>query len=415
MPTGLREVRTEFYNGSVETASIRLDKYISSIPREAEVFKLDRAVVELAAGRPQVAEKLLREARDSLDYNSQASLAEKAGSMLTDDTHTAYAGEDYEKILVRAMLAISNLMNGGADATAYALQSSDIQEQIIANGGGRGRAESQAGLQARRPGRVSPRRDQRGQPHRLQRGRAKLDEGMQLGARFPLRPLRRRSGHARPPQSAGQRRALCFRPGGPRAVQGRDDRAGVDDFDVRRQHDRQRHRQAEHPAVDRADQGAQGRGLPQCHEQRAGFGRRPARRPDGHDHRRGQAGRRAIRGDLSARRRAGGRPPRGQGRHHLRREGSHARCRRTPGPTWPSMWAASSGRRANRPIAAAGACYPIASRCCGSSCRPAIIRSTCSPTAATAALPAPTRPFASSRAATRISWACSPTGTRSAS
>ncbi len=130
----LREVRTQFYQGSVETASITLDKYISNYPREAEAFKLDRAVVELAAGRPKEAEKLLREARDALDYNSQASLAEKAGSMLTDDTHTAYAGEDYEKILVRAMLAISILMNGGEDATAYALQVSDIQERIIATG-----------------------------------------------------------------------------------------------------------------------------------------------------------------------------------------------------------------------------------------------------------------------------------------
>ncbi len=130
----LREVRTQFYQGSVETASITLDKYISNYPREAEAFKLDRAIVELAAGRPKEAEKLLHDARDALDYNSQGSLAEKAGSMLTDDTHTAYAGEDYEKILVRAMLAISNLMTGGADATAYALQVSDMQERIIASG-----------------------------------------------------------------------------------------------------------------------------------------------------------------------------------------------------------------------------------------------------------------------------------------
>ena len=130
----LREVRTQFYQGSVETASITLDKYIGNYPREAEAFKLDRAIVELAAGRPKEAENLLREARDALDYNSQGSIAEKAGSMLTDDTHTAYAGEDYEKILVRAMLAITNLMNGGADATAYALQVSNVQERIIAKG-----------------------------------------------------------------------------------------------------------------------------------------------------------------------------------------------------------------------------------------------------------------------------------------
>jgi hypothetical protein len=130
----LREVRAAFYEGSVETASIRLDKLIQSYPREAEVLKLDRAIVELAAGRPKEAEKLLHDARDAMDYNSQASLAEKAGSMLTDDTHTAYAGEDYEKVLVRAMLAISNLMSGGEDAMAYALQVSDMQERIIATG-----------------------------------------------------------------------------------------------------------------------------------------------------------------------------------------------------------------------------------------------------------------------------------------
>ncbi len=131
----LRDIRAHFYQGSVETASGLLEKDVDNYPREAEAFKLDRAIVELAAGRPQVAEKLLREARDGLDYNSQASLAEKAGSMLTDDTFTAYPGEDYEKVLVRAMLAITNLMNGGADATAYALQCSDMQERIIASGG----------------------------------------------------------------------------------------------------------------------------------------------------------------------------------------------------------------------------------------------------------------------------------------
>jgi uncharacterized protein len=130
----LREVRTSFYEGSVETASIRLDKLIQTYPRESEVLKLDRGVAELAAGRPKEAEKLFREARDAMDFNSQDSVAEKAGSMLTDDTHTAYAGEDYEKVLVRAMLAISNLMSGGEDAMAYALQVSDMQERIIANG-----------------------------------------------------------------------------------------------------------------------------------------------------------------------------------------------------------------------------------------------------------------------------------------
>ena len=130
----LRGIRSSFYAGNVETASIELAKDTTSYSREAEVLKLDRAVVELTAGRPKEAEQLLRDVRDKLDYNSQSSLLEKAGSMLTDDTHTAYAGEDYEKILLRAFLALSNLMSGGDDAKAYALQVSDCQERIIAAG-----------------------------------------------------------------------------------------------------------------------------------------------------------------------------------------------------------------------------------------------------------------------------------------
>ncbi len=54
--------------------------------------------------------------------------------MLTDDTHSAYAGEDYEKVLIRTLLAISNLMSGGGDATAYSLQADEKQERIIQSG-----------------------------------------------------------------------------------------------------------------------------------------------------------------------------------------------------------------------------------------------------------------------------------------
>jgi uncharacterized protein len=130
----LRDVRGAFYAGSIETAAIKLENYQKKYGREANCLKLDRAMVELTAGRPREAEKLLREVRDSFDYYQQASLAESAGSMLTDDTHTAYPGEDYERILVRAFLALSNLMSGGDDARAYSLQVADLQEQIIQAG-----------------------------------------------------------------------------------------------------------------------------------------------------------------------------------------------------------------------------------------------------------------------------------------
>jgi uncharacterized protein len=130
----LREVRNEFYANNLEPARMHLEKNTKSYGREADNFKLDRAIVELSAGRPKEAERLLREVRDSFDYYEQTSVAEKAAVMLTDDTHSAYAGEDYEKVLIRAMLAISNLMSGGDDATAYSLQADDKQERIIQSG-----------------------------------------------------------------------------------------------------------------------------------------------------------------------------------------------------------------------------------------------------------------------------------------
>lgn len=130
----LREARTAFYTGSVETAAVLLQRHADRYPREADVFKLDRAMIELTAGRPRQAEQLLREVRDNFDRNEQPDLIEKSASMLTDDTRTAYAGEDYEKVLIRAMLALSNLMSDGGDARAYALQVSDLQQRIIASG-----------------------------------------------------------------------------------------------------------------------------------------------------------------------------------------------------------------------------------------------------------------------------------------
>jgi uncharacterized protein len=131
----LRDVRAAYYANSVEAAGALLDQDIKKYGRESDAFKLDRAMVELAAGRPAQAERILREVRDSFDHFSQPAVGEKAASMLSDDTHLAYAGEDYEKILVRAFLALSNLMTGGGDANAYALQVSDVQEQIIQSGG----------------------------------------------------------------------------------------------------------------------------------------------------------------------------------------------------------------------------------------------------------------------------------------
>ena len=80
---------------------------------------------------------MLREMRDHFDHLEQKAIGENALSMLTDANRKAYAGEDYEKVLVRVLLALSNLMTDGGDAGAYALQVADKQQQIINAGVGK--------------------------------------------------------------------------------------------------------------------------------------------------------------------------------------------------------------------------------------------------------------------------------------
>lgn len=130
----LYEIREHFYVGNLTLAEVSIEKHLERPKGEGDVLKLDRAMIELASGEPRKAEQTLREVRDSLDYLEQKDLAESALTMVTDDKAAAYPGEDYEKVLVRAFLALSNLMHDGSDAGAYALQVAEKQEQIIQKG-----------------------------------------------------------------------------------------------------------------------------------------------------------------------------------------------------------------------------------------------------------------------------------------
>ena len=127
----LESIRAAFIAGRVEQAESIVQREISERESDADVLKLDRAIIQLADGRPADAERSLREVRDQFDYLEQKDVGESVLATLTDDTKLAYAGEDYEKILIRCFLALSNLMADGQDASAYALQVGDKQRQII--------------------------------------------------------------------------------------------------------------------------------------------------------------------------------------------------------------------------------------------------------------------------------------------
>jgi hypothetical protein len=127
-------VRNAYYGGDLASAESLIVAGLASDNRDADVLRLEQAVVQLAAGRPQEAEQTLRLVRDRFNELSEASTAEAAASYLTDDNRRAYSGEDYEQVLIRGFLALSNLMHDGGDAEAYSLQLIDKQERIIAAG-----------------------------------------------------------------------------------------------------------------------------------------------------------------------------------------------------------------------------------------------------------------------------------------
>jgi uncharacterized protein len=124
-------VREDYHAGNLAAAREHVDQQLKKRKNDADVFLLDKAMIELASGRPKEAEKILRGVRDRFDEFEQKDAGEFAVSMLTDDNAQAYPGEDYERVLIRAMLALSNLMSDGNDASAYALQMVDKQQQII--------------------------------------------------------------------------------------------------------------------------------------------------------------------------------------------------------------------------------------------------------------------------------------------
>lgn len=131
-------IRSDFERGNIEKARTEIENQLKKKwQRESDLLKLNQSIIELCSGNSRQSEKLLREVRDHFDQIERQRLAkhsEKALSMLSDDNTVSYEGEDYEKVLIRAFLALSNLMHDGGDAQAYALQIGQKQNEIIGYG-----------------------------------------------------------------------------------------------------------------------------------------------------------------------------------------------------------------------------------------------------------------------------------------
>ncbi len=108
----LQQPRQLFYDNQIDAAHERLAKLAEKADGTQTVVELDLRW-RTGRGDPSSAEKRLREVRDKWDHLEQASAVEGVASMMTDDQRRAYAGEDYEKLLVRTFLSLSCLMQDG--------------------------------------------------------------------------------------------------------------------------------------------------------------------------------------------------------------------------------------------------------------------------------------------------------------
>lgn len=126
--------RNAYYDNQLDQAKTAAESQLKYEWTSADLIRLDEAMIDLAAGDAKQAEQKLRVVRDHFDELEGSSLVEVAASYLTDDNRRSYCGEDYEKVLIRGMLALSNLMHDGGDAEAYSLQLIEKQDQIIAAG-----------------------------------------------------------------------------------------------------------------------------------------------------------------------------------------------------------------------------------------------------------------------------------------
>ncbi len=125
------EIRRAYAGGNFEKASEMLADLEKSDPSNAHLYGMERSLPLLCLAKPGEAEKELRGARDRLDALSGKGAWEWFSAMLLDDRQNDYEGADYEKVLVRALLSVANLMRGGQDADAYAYQVLEKQLEII--------------------------------------------------------------------------------------------------------------------------------------------------------------------------------------------------------------------------------------------------------------------------------------------
>ena len=106
----------------VVSQSNGLDSSVNAKEGNTYLLLLEKAMTRLARGDAKSSLRLLLAARDELDDHYSSTFSDYFAAALTDDESRAYSGADYEHLLVRVMLAVTDLLVAEGDAYAYALQ-----------------------------------------------------------------------------------------------------------------------------------------------------------------------------------------------------------------------------------------------------------------------------------------------------
>jgi hypothetical protein len=123
--------RQQFLTGDYTHCIASLETELEDPKSEEEALRLDLASAMLAAGRPADAEQQLRVVRDRWEVLEENSLAESTAAYLTDDRRRAYSGSNYERVLLRVLLTLSDLCDDNTDALAYSLQINMKQHELF--------------------------------------------------------------------------------------------------------------------------------------------------------------------------------------------------------------------------------------------------------------------------------------------
>ncbi len=125
--------RQQYWQGNFAASNTNLDQALKRPKRDVEILKLDQAMVNFSQGDLEAAAGLLREVRDRFDERPLGVAAQNASSYLTDDNSRPYLGEDHEKVLVRVMLTLIDLVQESGDAVAYAHQLGQSIDELLAS------------------------------------------------------------------------------------------------------------------------------------------------------------------------------------------------------------------------------------------------------------------------------------------